>query len=300
MDLKNQEPNDAAAEFSARFPHCPKPALLQAAHAGVLPEEAGASVKAHMEACATCRSLAHDLAELDDVPLQPTEREKIWGMIRAGIAAEESGAKAAAPTPWWRLFLRPIPVAIAAAAVVLLAIGGRLMRDPQPPAAVAVNQPSQPPVATAPHAGVLRPDKAPVLLPASALLIWRGDSSAANTQGKELREALIPYQADQYGEAVQRLESLAKKYPRLAEAQFYLGVSQLLMERNDDAVASLKAARSLAGLALRDQAAWYLAVAWHRTGRDADARPLLEHLCQAGGATSERACSGLKELQLVQ
>ena len=121
-----------------------------AVFAGVLPEEAGAAVKTHMDSCAACRSLVRDLTELDEAPLQPAEREKIWGMIRAGIAVEESGAKAAARTPWWGLFWRPMPVAIAAAAAVLLVIGGRLMRNPEPPTAVAVSQPAQPPAVAVP------------------------------------------------------------------------------------------------------------------------------------------------------
>jgi tetratricopeptide (TPR) repeat protein len=296
MDLKD---SDAIGEFNARFPHCPEPALLQAAQSGVLPEEAGAAVKAHMDMCTACSSLVRDLTELDDAPLEPTERERIWGMIRAGIAAEESAAKPAAP-PWWKLLLRPAPVAAAAAAAVLLAIGAGLLRNPQPPPVVATSRSPQPAAAAPPAVSVLRPDKAPILLPASAVLVWRGDSGAANTQGKELREALIPYEADQYDEAAQRLEGLSKKYPRLAEAQFYLGVSRLFLERNGDAAASLESARALAGPALRDQASWYLALAYHRTGRDSDARPLLEPLCRAAGANSERACSALKELHLVQ
>jgi hypothetical protein len=308
MELTNREPgepefgrdlSEATGEFGARFPHCPKPAVLQAAQAGVLPVEVGDEVRKHVSACAACSVLVRDLAELDESPLQPTGREKIWGMIRSGISAEEAAAKPATSPAWWKLIFRPAPVAIFAAAAVLLVVGGRLLHEPQPPAPVVTRTHPPEPVAP-PPAGVLRVEKAPVILPASAVLVWRGDANAGNTQGKDLREALLPYEADQYAEAAQRLEGLAKKYPRLAEAHFYLGVSRLFLDRNADAAASLKTARSLAGPALRDHTAWYLAIAWHKGGHDADARPLLEQLCRSNGTNSDKACTALKELPVVQ
>ena len=36
LDAQN-DLKDAAREFGVQFPHCPKPALVQAARAGVLP-----------------------------------------------------------------------------------------------------------------------------------------------------------------------------------------------------------------------------------------------------------------------
>jgi TolA-binding protein len=253
-------------------------------------------LREHLDACAACRALVRDLAELDEAPLEPAQREKIWGMIRSGIAAEES-AKAAPRAPWWRSIFPP--VAIVAATLVLVLIGGRMMRNPQrPPSPVSQ---SRPPEAVAPPTpSVLRADKPPIMLPASALLVWRGETGAAQDPGKELRAALVPYEADQYAEAAQRLEGLAKKYPRMGEARFYLGVCQLFLDRPADAATSLKTAHTLASPALRDHAAWYLAVAYHRSGHDSDARPLLEQLCQSTGTNSVKACTALKELQVVQ
>jgi tetratricopeptide (TPR) repeat protein len=307
MDLTNREPdgpdvpdatlNDAIAEFGARFPNCPKPAVLQAAQSGVLPVEAGDMVRDHMAACAACTALARDLSNMDEAPLAAKEQARIWDRIRAGIAAEESALKTAAPRSGWRaLLFRPVPVAILAAAVILAVIGGRLLHQPRPRPTAALGPARQPEAVAPPDSTAFRLDKPPVMLPASALLVWRGAAEAGSAQDKELREALIPYAADQYAEAARRLESLTKEDPRLETAHFYLGICRLFLERNDDAAASLKAARGLAHPLLADEADWYLALAYHRTGRNGEARPLLEKLCHATGKNSGKACAGLREL----
>lgn len=86
----------------------------------------------------------------------------------------------------------------------------------------------------------------------------------------------------------------------MAEAQFYLGVCRLFMDRNADAVTSPEKAHSLASPALAGDAAWYLALAYHRSRRDDDARSLLEKLCSANGKNSAKACSGIMELPVKQ
>jgi hypothetical protein len=83
----------------------------------------------------------------------------------------------------------------------------------------------------------------------------------------------------------------------MAEAPFYLGVSQLFLNQNEDAAKSLKDAVNLASRPLADEATWYLALALDRTGRTDLASSLLEPLCHAGGKNSSRACAGIKELQ---
>lgn len=292
------ESNDATREFGLQFPHCPKPATLQAARAGVLPAEVCGRLNTHVAHCAACASLASDLFTLDEAPLELNVQERIWGRIRSGVAAEGIRVQAAARrSAWWKFPFRAMPMALAAAAL-LVTVGVRLQR-PQPPTAV-VSQVRRPETVTPDPTGVLRLEKPPVMLPAAALLVWRGASDAGNTPGRSLRAALVPYEADRYGEAAEGLESLAKKYPALAEAHFYLGICRLFVGRNADAAASLKVAHNLAHAALADDAAWYLALAYHRNGRDGDARPLLEKLCSATGKNSGKACSGLKELSVVQ
>jgi tetratricopeptide (TPR) repeat protein len=309
MDLTDLEPEgpdaernraDATRAFGVQFRGCPEPAVIQAARAGVLPAELRDRVNRHMAECAACFSLDSDLFTLDEEPLQAGSREKIWGRIRSGIAEEEFRPQAApARSAWWRSLLRPMPVAVAAAAVILLAIGVRMAQQSSAPL-TAVNKAQQPKVVTPPQPAFIALDKPPIMLPAAAVLVWRGASDTASAASQELSGALEPYAANQYADAEQRLDSLTRKYPAFAEAQFYLGVCRLFLDRNEEAVTSLKSAQKLAGPALADDAAWYLALAYHRTGHDGDARPLLEKLCNAAGKDSQKACAGITKLSVVQ
>jgi hypothetical protein len=288
---------EAARQFRAQFPHCPEPAMVQAAKAGVLPDDIRDRVNQHVAECAACATLANDLFTLDEAPLEAVEQERIWGRIRTGIAADEL-KPAAARSGWWQFLLRPLPLAVVAAAVVLAVIGMRSMQQ-SPGPTVAVTQPASP-VAYPPARSVLQLEKPPVMMPAAAVLVWRGADSG-NAAREELQKALAPYEAGRYGDAVSSLTSLSSKYPQMAEAHFYLGVSLLFQDQNADAAASLKTAQGLASNSktLAGAAAWYLALAYHRTGRDNDARPLLESLCSANGDNSSKACAGLKELPVV-
>jgi TolA-binding protein len=204
----------------------------------------------------------------------------------------------------------PIALAATVAVVISVLVGVNLLRVGRVPQQEAVSsrgpehyneqgpgQPSpQPATPSTPASTAFDLEKAPVRLPASAVMIWRGEGETGDPQAKELEQALAPYRADEYGAAEARLAKLAKKYPGLPEARFYLGVCQLFLNRNQDAVASLKAAASLARKPLVNETNWYLAIAYHRSGQDDDARPLLGRLCRAAGKDSGRACAALAEL----
>jgi tetratricopeptide (TPR) repeat protein len=305
----------AAAELTRRFEGCPEPALLQSAEAAVLPAEINARVIRHIEGCTVCKSLAQDLARLDEAPLQEQEKNRIWSRIQAGITVETLPSPAELGRPRrWSSFFRPWPTTAWAAAAalvgVLLVIGFNLMRQhPQPvaslqpqeapPSQTSEPRPGQSPASPLPSRA-LALEKPPVTLPASAVMVWRGQAEAGNDQLKALKEALIPYSRDDYAEAKRRLESVAREYPRLAEAQFYLGVCELFLNQNQDAAVSLKRARVLAHQPLTREADWYLALAYHRSGQDGEVRPLLEKLCHTAGKDSARACAGLVELSTPQ
>jgi tetratricopeptide (TPR) repeat protein len=290
----------AVDKLRAKSPLCPSPDLLQAAQAGVLPPDLAKDVSEHLERCGLCKSLQADLEvldneELDNGQFDVAAQDRIWSRVQAGMAPQKAPAVVAARSPWWKLGLRPLPVAaMAAAAVLVLVLGVRWFGDRQQPApSVAQNQ--RPALPLPPS--VFRLEKAPVVLPASTAILWRGQEDPFARQSKDLQQALVPYAADNYAEAARRLDLLRKKYPRMAEAPFYLGVSQLFLNQNDDAAKSLKDAVNLADRSLADEATWYLALALDRTGRTDLARPLLEQLCRAGRKNSNRACTGVKELQ---
>jgi tetratricopeptide (TPR) repeat protein len=284
----------------------------------VLPAEVAAPITRHLETCALCKLIARDLDEVDAVPIVETDRAKIWKHIQSEIPPKETQAppmKVAGLWPkWWRSWLSPVPIALAATAVILIGIlfGASLLRRMRVPQQEALStsgsssnpsgveqeptQPApQPSPPSAPGSNAFLLEKPPVRLPASAVMIWRGEEDQGSSQAKELEQALVPYRTDDYAVAEARLAKLSQKYPGSREARFYLGVCQLFLNKNQEAVASLAAAASLSRKPLTGETDWYLAIAYHRSGRDDDARKLLERLCRTGGKDSVRACAALSE-----
>ncbi|HLW54502.1 MAG TPA: tetratricopeptide repeat protein [Candidatus Angelobacter sp.] len=277
----------ACEGLRAKMLGCPTPELLQAAQADVLPPDLASEVNQHLEKCHICKSLLADLESVDSRELDRAARQRIWKQIRAGMPEKAAAEKRL----WW---LRPLPVLAMAAALALVFVGVVRMRERPLPSMTAENH-APPSVAAQPS--VFRLEKAPIVLPASAGIVWRGQEDASAKQVKELQRALQPYDSGKYEEAVRRLDSLRKKYPRMAEASFYLGVSQLFLNQNEQATLTLKDAVNLAGPSMLDQAQWYLSLANFRTGQVEPAISLLQPLCQAGGKDSARACAGVKELE---
>jgi len=270
---------------------CPRPELLQAAQAGVLPPEQGRGILEHLESCGLCQSLLADLEILDNASLDRAGDNRIWARVQSGTADAERG-RTGALAAWRDFWLRPLPVAVALVLVVGI-IGVRLASEFRKTAApIAESRPSAP---TPPS--VFRLEKAPVVLPGSAIIIWRGRVDASRRQAKDLEHALAPYEKDNYAEAARRLVSLHEKYPHMASAPFYLGICQLFLSQDEAATKSLKEAVNLASPPLADDAIWYLALANYRTGRLDLAMSALEPVCRAGGDKSARACAGVKEIK---
>jgi tetratricopeptide (TPR) repeat protein len=270
---------------------CPRPELLHAAQAGVLPPEQGQGILEHLESCELCKSLLADLETLDNAGLDKAGANRIWTQVQEGTAGAKR-ARTGALAAWREFWLRPLPVAVALALVVAI-IGVRLAREFRKTGApIAESRPTAP----APPS-VFRLEKAPVLLPGSAVIVWRGQVDASRGQAKDLKQALAPYEKENYAEAARRLVSLRERYPHMAEAPFYLGICQLFLAQDEAATKSLKEAVNLASPTLADDAAWYLALADYRTGRLDLAMSLLEPVCRPGGDKSARACAGVKEIK---
>jgi tetratricopeptide (TPR) repeat protein len=316
----NREPDElelssnltqVAAELRERFRACPEPAVLQAFRAGVLPAESSVEVMRHVENCSLCKLTVQDMEEVDRAPLAEADRIRIWNRIQSGITPGAVHYQVGSPTAgFWQSMLRPWPIATTAVLLIGIAIliGLNLKRVSPVRQEEAVSQlppdsgsgqvarPATPEQSPTAGSVAFRLDKPPVRLPAAAVMVWRGESAGPDSQTKELAEALAPYRIDKFAEAERRLQEVAKRYPRLAEAPFYLGVCELFLNRNEDAAVSLKAARGLARKQLAAETDWYLAMAYHRIGQDGEARPLLEKLCRSVGKDSARACSALGEL----
>jgi TolA-binding protein len=159
---------------------------------------------------------------------------------------------------------------LAAAATLILAIGAwPLLRGaPAPPPAATAGAPSSTPApapAPAQTTAALGPaiEKAPVVLAASRVLVFRNKASA-DPFVEAFAVAIEPYRKDDYPEAITRLDALARKYPDADEAPFYLGVSLLIASRPADAVAPLRRAANGRDAAIAAQARRYLALATTR------------------------------------
>lgn len=219
----------------ARAGRCPHPDLLLAAREGVLPEEIGAGVVAHLAECSLCRALERGLADPELTAPTAREEKRLRARVRRGAGER--------PKRRWALF------AIPAAAVAALCFVFLIPRGPRPAPA---------PPAPATRAGLEKPA---VNLPVASALVWRGAGEEPQKLIQELNEALEPYRADQYEESVRRLAAFTARYPKSAEAQFYLGVSLLFLDRKAEAAAALEKAKATAEGPLATQAAKYLDLA---------------------------------------
>ena len=270
---RDSEPEDEA--LSAFFPsdsRCPPPELVEASLMGTLPPDLQRRVAEHTAQCRMCEALADALDDPSIGDLTADADARIRARIRTGIvgARDESARRR-----MWRL---------SAAALVAALIGGAALvwqlRVPSRQEATSV----------------LRLEKAAVRIPGDTGIVWRGAERADAVA--DLRRALEPYEADRYAEAARRLRDFVARRPDSAAGRFYLGVSELFLGADDDAVASLEAAEKLAksqpGLA--NDTAWYLALAYQRTGRDGRAAAKLQALCEGASTRAAPACAAAREL----
>jgi cytochrome c-type biogenesis protein CcmH/NrfG len=299
---KDAEPDEAA--FLARgldsegwtfagMQRCPPPEMLRAAQEGVLPGGVQSLVAAHVEQCRVCRLLVEALDDPSMAGLTSQEQLRVGRSVRAKTA---KAARHGFRFGWaWRA---PIPVSVGAL-FLLMASAWWVLREPvsPPSSARAVVEPAGSPIRTTPSAFTL--EKAAVRLPAAAVLVWRGDPDAdPERASRDLSSALEPYQRDEFSDAARRLTEVTRQHPKSAGAHFYLGVSDLFLQREVEAIAALETAKRLAGsdAVLAEETAWYLALAYQNTGQREAAARELRPLCEAKGTLATRACAGLQEL----
>ena len=287
------EPEDSAAaalfgrDASERRPlTCPPPDLLQASAAGVLGSPLQEQVAGHLGRCVVCQALAGALDDPSIGELTPEERTRIMSRVRSGIVTDGGHLRW---RRWW-------PGMAAAAALIAVALGFSLLWQSRsvPPAQTAarashdINLPNDP--------SVFVLDKAPTRIQGATALLWRG--SPAGAEKEAFAAALEPYRVDDFAEAARRLRRFVERYPKSATGSFHLGVSELFLNRDAEAVVTLdRAARLAKGEPdLAGDVAWYLAYAYHRTGQSDLAARTLEPLCQSASPRASQACAGLKEL----
>jgi len=262
---------------------CPDPDLLLARDSELLEPALRTALALHVETCDACARFEADIAALD---LDEPDRD-----VEARVLARARDPEARSSR--WRIPL---------AAVVVLACGGALawwLRSPPPAAPVApltASAPTSHPAAAAPVVALWAIDPLPVRVPMSSLGVPRS-GGPADEAGDALSNALVPYQAGRYGEAISSLERMLWAQPGSADAALYLGVTYLLADRPADAHTALERAAALAGASRRDDVAWYRATAEQRTGRTEAARSRLHALCLASGEYRIRACAAEQALR---
>jgi tetratricopeptide (TPR) repeat protein len=246
---------------------------LDAVLGGTLGTPRLAAFAAHrLAGCAPCMYLAADLEAFRHIAergLLASERRE-FERTRAPLAAhlrQELGrhVRPARRSSWF-------PVALAAAAMPVLAIVGTpLMRRG----------------ATGPlEIGGARFEAMPFTPPPAV----RGVSL------DELwREAQQAYEAGAFAEAQTALERIVERDPASHDARLYRGVTLVMLERHDDALAVLSDAQRLAaaaGLAVGSHDYW-IGVAELGRGDVAAARAAFERARDAGGPLATRAAEAL-------
>ncbi len=223
-------------------------------------EERMESIRDHLVSCPACLALAREAREFLDLraadPLAKVEPTSIAG-IDCHPAVPLRGRKR------WRT------VARVAAALVVVAGAGWALRS-------FVSVPG-------PFDGNPWRDLA-IARPEYGELEFRGEAPPrlAGSSAPSFIEAMRPYAQGDDPAAEAALARYLEAHPGDLEALFYRGASLLLLGRLEEAIESLGAARQSGEGWIRDQAAWFLAVA-HLKGGHADAAAATLDSLLAGG-----------------
>ena len=249
---------------------CPPPEVVQASRAGTLPPRLQEGIDMHVAHCGVCRALLTVLEDESVGEVTPNELERVRQRVQAGVALDRRNA---ARRRVWRW-------SAAAAIVAAASVGAVLWLQ---------------------NTGtVFQVDEAELL---SLVQTGQRDFRPVTPgEQSDLANALAPSQKDDIRETAERLTDLASRRPRSAATHLYLGVTNLVLDRDALAVSSLETAERLArtdASSLLRGANWYLALAYRRTGQFDSARSRLELLCANRGDYAGRACQGLQEMSAV-
>jgi hypothetical protein len=277
------------AGTAGRIGPCPDPWRLLDAYAHGLDDADREDLLSHAAACPMCQALVDAVVEprVDDP--DEAERRRLDARVAAliGPGSRRSRGRRFRSARWWG------PALWAAAAGAVLAVNvGRQLEVPPPP------------VGPSGTMGRLE-SPAPTLLLAERLdtrgmglasLSWRGDATSV-PPSPDFDAARAAFDHGAFAEADQHLSVLTIATPSFGDAWLLLGTSRLLRGEAAEAVAPLTRAHETLEGDARADAAWHLAVALHATGRDAEARAVLDAMCVSGSARAPLACLALDELR---
>lgn len=249
-------------------------------YSGQVNDQEMETIRNHLAICPTCRALARMARTFLQTTSQP-------------VPAEAVLVSTARPTPPW--FLRHRRELFLLAAMVLITLGvvlwlGRDWRGPAPAGQQAETPPSLSPLTPPPRENPWRELKIakaeytpPVATPDD--VVWRGGKRRPTGPPTlaPFTQAMRPYQKNDFAGAERQLGQFLEHNPHHAEANLYRGVSLLLLDKRTDAIAPLQAAIEHGGSRVRQQAHWYLALAYLKSGESSKALGHLDAVIEGSG-----------------
>ena len=259
--------------------------LSRAARTGALPEDFDEQVRARLEASAWDRALVEG-AEAAEPVLEDGAEDRILSRIRQDTVPKRR--------PWWSSLWVWGPAVAAAAAVLIVVF---MFAGPRTPAPDSVTARVALPATTGREPPVYRLplDKPDVRFTAEALVL-RGHPTRERFVDV-VAPAVAAYRANDYATAAHDFAALQDRYPASVEVFFYLGISRLFTSDWPGAIDALAHAKRLDADAFGPEASWYLAIAYDRAGRRAEARDELSRLCDGRSAMAGRACDARRKLE---
>ena len=243
---------------------------------GRLEESRNDSIQDHLAECSDCLELSKDvrqfLAAMDE-SMDPID----------AVPAEGSHSSPFGLGVGPRLFLLAASVVIAVAAGIVYWQGSRV--EAPPPQAQG---PQPTPSATTTQENpwrdlqIAKAQYTPATTPHDELL-YRDNSPQAQPKPSAFAQAMQPYERNDFAEAERQLKQFSEKDPGHAAAQFYRGVSLLLLGKSAEAIAPLETAVAKGEGRVREEAHWYLALTYLKTGDHLKALEQLDSVIQISG-----------------
>jgi tetratricopeptide (TPR) repeat protein len=281
----------AALEMEKPTGACLAEERIVAFYGGQLTASEEAEVRDHLATCPACLEMAREA------------RQFLQAM--SGPPQAHIGPPRRLPAPWHQVY-RPELFWLAASVLIALSIilwRGWRVEAPSPdvagPSAPAPRTPPSSPENPWRHLEIAKAEYTP---PAQTPddLIWRDEGGpSAPSKLTPFARAMRSYERGEYALAERQLERFLETDPTHAEALFYRGVSLLLIGRTADAIAPLQAATRHGPGRVREDAHWYLALAYLKAGGPPQALEHLNWVVQASGRHHSEARQLQQEIQSV-
>jgi tetratricopeptide (TPR) repeat protein len=279
-DVPEETLRDEATRWQLARSGCPDPDLLLTRRSELLEPDVRAALDDHVASCEACARLASDL---DAMKLETAD-----ATTEAAILSRVQQRRATAPA--WRL-----PLAAALILGCTASMAWWMRSAPSAPSAPSASSPPSPPSAPSPIVAMWTVEALPVRVSLSAVGVSRSGESP--TAGAALVEALAPYQAGHYADAIPALQDVARAHPESGDAALYLGVALLLADRPREALPPLERAATQVEPSRRPDVEWYRATAEQRAGQTPAARDRLAALCATRSDYQQRACAAAQALR---